>query len=71
MEKYLHEFATLAGLHMLAVIAPGPDFAILEALGPESLDWQFITSLLDRHPNICQRMAEHNRAEFSGQRMLV
>ncbi|MCE9529500.1 MAG: NTP transferase domain-containing protein [Planctomycetales bacterium] len=44
---------------------------ILEALGPESLDWQFITSLIDRHPNICQRMAEHNRAEFSGQRMLV
>ena len=23
---------------------------ILDALGPESLDWQFITSLLDRHP---------------------
>lgn len=36
---------------------------ILEALGPESLDWQFITSLLDRHPSLCQRMAEHNRAE--------
>ncbi len=35
---------------------------IFEALGPESLDWQFITSLLDRHPNICFRMRELNRA---------
>ena len=38
---------------------------ILEALGPESLDWQYITSLLDRNPTVCQRMAEHNRAEFA------
>ena len=38
---------------------------ILEALGPESLDWQYITSLLDRHPTVCQRMAEHNRAELA------
>ena len=36
---------------------------ILDALGPESLDWQYITALLDRHPQICQRMAELNRAE--------
>ncbi len=44
---------------------------ILDALGPESLDWQFITSLLDRHPQMCQRMAEHNQADFAGQRVLV
>jgi spore coat polysaccharide biosynthesis protein SpsF len=44
---------------------------ILDALGPESLDWQFITSLLDRHPQMCRRMAEHNLADFSGQRILV
>lgn len=36
---------------------------ILDALGPESLDWQYITSLLDRHPTIRQRMAVRNRAE--------
>lgn len=36
---------------------------ILDALGPESLDWQLITSLLDRQPNIRQRMAHLNRAE--------
>lgn len=40
---------------------------ILDALGPESLDWQYITSLLDRHPQMCERMAEHTRAEFAGQ----
>ena len=34
---------------------------IVDALGPESLDWQFITSLLDRHPNICGRMRELNQ----------
>ncbi len=44
---------------------------ILDALGPESLDWQFITSLLDRHPQMCRRMAEHNQADFAGQRQLV
>ena len=44
---------------------------ILDALGPECLDWQYITSLLDRNPKMGQRMAEHNRAEFSAQRMLV
>ncbi len=36
---------------------------ILDALGPESLDWQYITALLDRNPNVCRRMAELNRAE--------
>jgi len=36
---------------------------ILDALGPESLDWQFITALLDRQPTIRQRMAHRNRAE--------
>lgn len=40
---------------------------ILDALGPDSLDWQYIMSLLDRHPQMCERMAEHNRAEFAGQ----
>jgi spore coat polysaccharide biosynthesis protein SpsF len=40
---------------------------ILDALGPDSLDWQYITSLLDRHPQMSERMAEHNRAEFAGQ----
>ncbi|MCU0878894.1 MAG: hypothetical protein MUF06_14010 [Pirellulaceae bacterium] len=38
---------------------------ILDALGPESLDWQYITSLLDRHPTIRERMAVRNRAEAS------
>jgi spore coat polysaccharide biosynthesis protein SpsF len=36
---------------------------ILDALGPESLDWQLITALLDRQPTIRQRMATRNRAE--------
>jgi spore coat polysaccharide biosynthesis protein SpsF len=44
---------------------------ILDALGPESLDWQYITSLLDRHPQMCQRMAEQNEADFAGRRVLV
>ena len=35
---------------------------ILDALGPESLDWQYITSLLDRQPMIRARMAHRNRA---------
>jgi spore coat polysaccharide biosynthesis protein SpsF len=35
---------------------------ILDALGPESLDWQFITALLDRQPTIRERMAHRNRA---------
>ena len=36
---------------------------ILDALGPESLDWQFITALIDRQPTIRQRMARRNREE--------
>jgi spore coat polysaccharide biosynthesis protein SpsF (cytidylyltransferase family) len=36
---------------------------ILDALGPESLDWQFITALIDRQPMIRQRMARRNREE--------
>lgn len=36
---------------------------ILDALGPESLDWQYITALIDRHPSIRERMADRNRAE--------
>src|SRR5438270_49646 len=35
---------------------------ILDALGPESLDWQFIASLLDRQPGMRARMAHRNRA---------
>jgi spore coat polysaccharide biosynthesis protein SpsF len=35
---------------------------ILDALGPESLDWQYITALLDRQPTIRARMAHRNRA---------
>jgi spore coat polysaccharide biosynthesis protein SpsF (cytidylyltransferase family) len=34
---------------------------IFDALGPESLDWQYIASLLDRQPTIRARMAERNR----------
>lgn len=34
---------------------------ILDALGPESLDWQFITALLDRQPSIRARMARRNQ----------
>ena len=34
---------------------------ILDALGPESLDWQYIASLLDRQPKMRARMADRNR----------
>jgi spore coat polysaccharide biosynthesis protein SpsF len=34
---------------------------ILDALGPESLDWQYIASLLDRQPVLRARMADRNR----------
>jgi spore coat polysaccharide biosynthesis protein SpsF len=37
---------------------------ILDALGPESLDWQYITSLVDRQPTMRARMADRNRAEL-------
>jgi spore coat polysaccharide biosynthesis protein SpsF len=36
---------------------------ILDALGPESLDWQVITALLDRQPRLRARMACLNRSE--------
>lgn len=35
---------------------------ILDALGPESLDWQYIAALLDRQPALRARMADQNRA---------
>jgi spore coat polysaccharide biosynthesis protein SpsF (cytidylyltransferase family) len=34
---------------------------ILDALGPESLDWQYIASLLDRQPIMRARMKDRNR----------
>jgi spore coat polysaccharide biosynthesis protein SpsF len=34
---------------------------IFDALGPESLDWQYIASLLDRQPTMRARMARRNR----------
>ena len=34
---------------------------ILDALGPESLDWQYIAALLDRQPTMRARMADRNR----------
>ena len=34
---------------------------IFDALGPESLDWQYIASLLDRQPSMRARMASRNR----------
>lgn len=34
---------------------------VLDALGPESLDWQYIASLLDRQPMMRARMADRNR----------
>ena len=36
---------------------------IVDALGPESLEWQRIAGLLEQHPAIRQRMAVLNRAE--------
>jgi spore coat polysaccharide biosynthesis protein SpsF (cytidylyltransferase family) len=38
---------------------------IIEALGPEELDWQTIAGLLDRQPAMRLRMAELNLASFS------
>jgi len=34
---------------------------IFDALGPESLDWQYIASLVDRQPTMRARMADRNR----------
>lgn len=39
---------------------------ILEALGPEALDWQRITSLLDSQPDLRSRMAVLNRGADKG-----
>jgi spore coat polysaccharide biosynthesis protein SpsF (cytidylyltransferase family) len=36
---------------------------ILEALGPENLDYQRIASLLDSHPAMRERMAALNRQD--------
>ena len=36
---------------------------ILDALGPEALDWQRIAELLDHQPALRQRMAVLNQAE--------
>jgi RhtB (resistance to homoserine/threonine) family protein len=42
MPDYWHEFAVLAGLHLLAVITPGQDFAIVLR---QSLTWDLATAL--------------------------
>ena len=34
---------------------------ILDALGPENLEWQRIVSLLDEHPDLRERMASLNQ----------
>ena len=34
---------------------------IFDALGPESIDWQYIASLVDRQPTMRARMARRNR----------
>ena len=38
---------------------------IFDALGPESLDWQYIASLVDRQPTMRARMAQRNRHSAS------
>ncbi len=38
-------------------------YTILEALGPDDLDWQAIACLLDQQPALRQRMADLNLAE--------
>ena len=38
---------------------------IVDAIGPESLDWRYITSLLDRQPQMRARMANRNRSELA------
>jgi spore coat polysaccharide biosynthesis protein SpsF len=76
--RYLYSRPDLFSLHMLTVpaqldrddlrlaIHDEEDWEevqdILDALGPESLDWQYITALLDRQPTIRARMAQRNRA---------
>jgi spore coat polysaccharide biosynthesis protein SpsF len=77
--RYLYSRPDLFSLHMIAVppqldrddvrlaIHDEEDWEevqdILDALGPESLDWQYITALLDRQPTIRARMAQRNRGE--------
>ena len=39
---------------------------IYEALGPENLEWQKITSLLDQQPDMLRSMARLNRADVGG-----
>jgi spore coat polysaccharide biosynthesis protein SpsF len=76
--RYLYSRPDLFSLHMLNVppqldrddvrlaIHDEEDWEevqdILDALGPESLNWQYITALLDRQPTIRARMAQRNRA---------
>jgi spore coat polysaccharide biosynthesis protein SpsF len=79
--RYIYSRPDLFSLHMLTVppqldrddvrlaIHDEQDWEevqdILDALGPESLDWQFITALLDRQPTIRARMAQRNRSSCS------
>ena len=42
MSGYLHEFATLAGVHALAVASPGPDFAMVAR---QSIIWGRATAV--------------------------
>ena len=42
MSSRLHEFAVLAGLHLLAVATPGPDFAMVVR---QSLAWDRVTAV--------------------------
>jgi spore coat polysaccharide biosynthesis protein SpsF len=75
--RYLYSRSDLFAHHMIAVpprldrddlrlaIDDEEDWeelqTILDALGPESLDWQYIASLLDRQPTMRARMANRNR----------
>jgi spore coat polysaccharide biosynthesis protein SpsF len=36
---------------------------ILDALGPDDLDWQGIARLLESHPALCERMAALNKSD--------
>jgi spore coat polysaccharide biosynthesis protein SpsF (cytidylyltransferase family) len=79
--RFLYSRPDLFSLHMMAVppqldrddvrlaIHDEEDWEevqeILDALGPESLDWQYITALLDRQPTIRERMQRRNRTTTS------
>ncbi len=85
--RYLHSRPDLFSLHMIAVppqldrddvrlaIHDEQDWEevqdILDALGPESLDWQYITALLDRQPTIRARMAQRNRGAICDEPQLA